>query len=111
MKQLEGVFQMPKSLLMKQVDAVCQPIKEAGETARGVMKSCNPDVMKKVDALCSGDGKGEGDGKDGEDGKGGGNGDKGDGEGDKGDGKGDDEGDKGDGKDACAAIADIVRSC
>merc|ERR1712078_586646 len=49
------------------------------------MKSCNPDVMKQVKALCSSDGKGD---------------DKGD---DKGDGKGGD-------KDDCAQIADISKA-
>ena len=87
MKPLADLTKLPKSLISKDMlDAVCKPIQALDDNSRGLMRQCAADVMKKVNELCSFDGKG--DGKD--DGKGDGKGDdKGDG---KDDGKGDDKG-------------------
>merc|ERR1719443_826541 len=87
MKQLADFTKMPKSLITKGIlDSVCKPIQKLDANTRGLMRLCGPEVMTKVNALCSGDDKddGKGDGKD--------------------DGKGDGKDDK-----KCAAIADISK--
>ena len=49
---------------------MCKPMQAVDANSRSLMRQCAPDVMKKVNELCSFDGKddGKGDGKD--DGKG-----------------------------------------
>ena len=71
MKPLADLTKMPKSLISKDMlDTICKPIQALDADSRIVMRLCFPDVMKKVNELCSFDGKDDdkGDGKD--DGKG-----------------------------------------
>ena len=103
------------------LEQFCTPMKNAPKETTDLLQRCHPDVLKKAVVMCSdkGDGKdNEEDDKKGDD-KDNKEGDKGDDKDDKGDGKGDTNDDKSDDKedgkddkgDACAAIADIVRSC
>ena len=89
MASLVNFTKLPKSLISEQaLDALCKNITAIDATSRSFMRLCFPDVMKKVNEMCSGDGKGDkGDGKDD----------------DKGDGKGDDKQNP-----MCAQMADSV---